>query len=95
MKKRLHKAMPHVPLLKLNPGLAEQIKNDHKAETTEDTQNDDVVNGQGDAELNVNDNTACEHDSNVFRFNCCLCAKKMIFCRTESDNDEIPLVEMN
>ena len=55
MKKLLRKAMPHIPLLKLRPELADQ-------ETTEVSENEDVVNGQGDAEVNVNDNTSKEHD---------------------------------
>ena len=33
-------------------------------------------------------------DSDTYRFNCCFFVKK-IFCRKESHNDEIPLVEMN
>ena len=93
MKKRIGKAMPHVPLLRLNPGLAEQIKKDQ--ETTEDTDDDDDVNGQGDVEVNVNDNTACEHGSDMSGFKCCFCVKRMMFWRKESHNDEIPLVEMN
>ena len=62
MKKRLGKSIPRVPLLKMKPELAEQDKNDQ--ETTEDD-DDDVVKGQGDAEVNVNDNTACEHNSDI------------------------------
>ena len=75
MKKRLGKAMPHVPLLRLNPGLAEQIKKDQ--ETTEDTDDDDDVNGQGD----VND----IHDSDISHFNFnYLSVKRMFLCRSES-----------
>ena len=77
MKKRLCEAMPHVPLLKLNPGLAEQIKNDQEA--TEVTEDDDVVNGQRVAEVNVNDDTTCEHDSDISHFNCCFSVKKNDF----------------
>ena len=65
MKKRLGKAMPHVPLLKLKPELAEQDKNDQ--ETTEDG---DVADGQGDDEANDNAKTACEHYTDISRFNC-------------------------
>ena len=88
IKKRLCKATPHIPLLKLKPELSDQ-------ETTEVSGNEDVVNDQGDAEANVNDNTSCEHNSDISRFKCCFCFKRMIVCRRESDNDEIPLVEMN
>ena len=93
MKKQLRKAMPHVPLLEMRPELSEQDATDQ--ETTEVSGNDDVVNGQGDVEVNVNDNTACEHDSGASSFNCCFCVKRMMFRRKESRNDEIPLVEMN
>ena len=94
MKKGLHKAMPHIPLLKLNPGLAEQIKKDQ--ETTEDTENDDVVkdmkqrDGQRDEGANVSINTACEYDSDISHFNCCLCVK--VFLRREYENDEFLLL---
>ena len=93
MKKRLRKAMPHIPLLKLRPELAEQDKEDQ--ETTKGTENDDMVNGQCDAQVNVNDNIGCEHNSDLSRLKCCFCVKRMMFWRRESDNDEIPLVEMN
>ena len=55
--------MPHVHLLKLRPELSDQ-------ETTEVTEDDDGVNSQGDAEVNVNNNTACEHNSDTSHFNC-------------------------
>ena len=93
MKKRLRKAMLHIPLLKLRPELAEQDKEDQ--EITEGTENDDVVNGQCDAQVNVNDNIGCEQGSDMSRLKCCFCVKRMIFCSRHSENDEIPLVEMN
>ena len=68
MKRRLGKAMPHVPLLKLKPDLATQIQKDQK--TNEDTENDEVMKGQGDEEANDIHNTACEYDSDVSHFNC-------------------------
>ena len=77
MKKRLGKAMPHIPLLKLKPEFAEQDKNDQ--ETTKD---DDVADGQGDDEANVYDNETCEHDSDIYHFICLFCGGD--FCRRQS-----------
>ena len=53
MKKRLLKAMPHVPLIELRPLLTvqEELNDDH-----ENTENHDATNGEGNDEVNVNDN---------------------------------------
>ena len=72
MKKRLGKSMPHVPLLKLKPELAEQDKNDQETETTEDTDDDGDVNGQGDIQFRYI----------PFQFQ--LFVKRMFFWRKES-----------
>ena len=57
--------MPHIPLLKMKPELAEQDKNDQET-TEDDDDDDDVLNGQCDTEVNVNNNTACEYNSDTF-----------------------------
>ena len=74
--------MPHVHLVKLRPELSEQETNDQG--TSEVTGNEDVANGYGDAEVNVNDNRACEHDSDISHFNCFFCVRRMIFFGVES-----------
>ena len=74
--------MPHVNLLKLRPELSEQDPYDQG--TPEVTGNEDVVNGQGDAEINVNDYTSCEHDSDISHFNCYFCVRRMIFFGVDS-----------
>ena len=53
MKKRLGKAMPHVPLLELRPILSgqEEVNDDD-----ESIQNHDAMNGEGSDEVNINDN---------------------------------------
>ena len=79
MKKRLGEAIPHVPLLKLKPELAEHDKNDQETERTEDTDDDDDdVNCQGE----VND----IHDSDIshFNFNFKYLLKECCFWRRES-----------
>ena len=48
MKKRLHKAMPRVPLLKLRPELSEEVIYDR-----ESIENQDATDGQDDNEANM------------------------------------------
>ena len=90
MKKRLLKAMPHIPLLKIRPELSEQETYDQ-----EGMENNDVVNGD---EENVDDNTACQaHPNDNTRatrkfFQPLL--KRIRFRKKRYDNDEIALVEM-
>ena len=88
MKKRLLKVMPHIPLLKIRPEVVELNKN--AEERTEDAENNDVMNDHGDDETNVDDNATCQAHS----VDCCFCVKRIFFRRRESDNDEIPLVDM-
>ena len=59
MKKRLLKAMPHVLLLELRPLLSDQqeVNDDH-----ETMENHDAVNGEGNDEVNVNDNAIGQAD---------------------------------
>ena len=59
MKKRLHKAMPHVPLLELRPILSDQeeVNDDH-----ENIEKHDAVNGEGNDEVNINDNAIGQTD---------------------------------
>ena len=84
--------MPHVHLLKLRPELSEQETDDQG--TSEVTGNEDVANGYGDAEVNMNDNTACEHNSDISHFNCYFYVIRMIFVRKrESDNEEFLLLK--
>ena len=90
MKKRLCKAMPHVPLLKIRPELSEQETYDQGG-----TENNDVVDGD---EENVDDNTACqahsEDDTRKTRKFFQPLIKRIRFRKKQYDNDEIALVEM-
>ena len=83
--------MSHVHLLKPRPELSEQETDDQG--TSEVTRNEDVMNGQGDVQINVNDNAAHEHDSDISHFNCFFCVKKIFFLGSrESDNEEFLLL---
>ena len=79
MKKRLHEAMPHDPLLKLRPELSEEVIYDR--ESIESIENQDTMDGQDDNEANM-------IRSIYTRF------LRMFFCMRNSGNDEMRLVEM-
>ena len=79
MKKRLHKAMPRVPLLKLRPELSGEVIYDR--ESMESIENQDAMDGQDDNEANM-------IIPIYTRF------LRMFFCMRNSGNDEMRLVEM-
>ena len=63
MKKRLVKAMPHIPLLELRPELSEQEPEEEANDDQENIAGQNVVNGLGHDELNADDSATCQGDS--------------------------------
>ena len=66
MKKRLCKAMPHVPLLKLRPEPSVEVIYDQ--ESIDSTENRDVVNGYGEVEVNINHDSAMDWTDKIYLY---------------------------
>ena len=95
IKKRLRKAMPHVPLLRLRPELSEQEESIDDQETTEFYE---MIGDDCGDEANVNDNATSQSHSedDTGRARNCFqsLVKRIHFRKRNNNNDEIALVEM-
>ena len=86
MKKRLRKAIPRVPLLKLRPELSEEVIYDR--ESMASIENNKVVTGDNE--------TNNSHDSEIIASIKSICTRfyRIISCRKKSGNDEINFTKM-
>ena len=91
MKKRLRKAMPRIPLLKLRPELCEQ---EESIDGQANTENYEMMDDDCDDEANVNDSTTSQSHSEAARNYFQSLVKRISFKKMKNNNDEIPLVEM-
>ena len=94
MKKRLRKAMPHIPLLKLRPELCEQEESIGGQANTETTENHEVVNSDGDDEADVIDNADTRSAIGMIKSIHTRFLKLTSWTRKCARKDEIPLIEM-
>ena len=94
MQKRLHKAMPHIPLLKLRPELFEQEESIGGQANIETIENHEVLNSDGDDEANVIENADTRSAIGMIKSIHTRFQRLTSWTRKCTRKDEIPLIEM-